>query len=225
LLGKGGAEAVGMMLAAANQPREGTLALVLGVGTLILAAIGVVVQLKDALNTVWETKPPEGGGVWRFLRTYLLSLAGVLGLGFLLIVSMLATTALAVLGKFMAPYFPEALAQIAGSVVSFGVLALMFAGMFKWLPDTPVDWRDVWSGAILTAALFELGKVLIAYYIGKQGLESTYGAAASLVVLLIWVYYSAQIVLFGAEFTNVIAKRRAARGKRSVPLNAPAPRK
>jgi membrane protein len=108
----------------------------------------------------------------------------------------------------MAPYFPEALGQMLGSVVSFAVITLMFAGMFKWLPDTPVAWRDVWSGAIVTAALFELGKFLIALYIGKQGLESTYGAAASIVVVLIWVYYSAQIVLFGAEFTHVRAEQR-----------------
>jgi membrane protein len=214
LLGQGGAEAVAMMLEAANRPREGTLAIVIGIGTLVLAAIGVVMQLKDALNEVWEYKAPNTGGMWRFIRTYLLSLAGVMALGFLLMVSMLATTVLAALGDVLAPYFPEALGQILGSVVSFAIIALMFAAMFKWLPDAHIDWRDVWSGAILTAFLFELGKLAIAYYIGRQGLESTYGAAASIVVVLIWVYYSAQIVLFGAEFTNVIAKRRAARGKR-----------
>ena len=102
--------------------------------------------------------------------------------------------------------------QITGSAVSFGLVTVLFAMMFKWLPDTPVDWRDVWLGAALTAALFEIGKFLIGFYVGKQALESTYGAATSLVMLLIWVYYSAQIVLFGAEFTHVYAKRREAAG-------------
>jgi membrane protein len=214
LLGANGAEAVSMMLASASKPQEGTIALIIGTGTLVLAAIGVVMQLKDALNTVWEYKAPSGGGIWRFIRTYLLSLAGVMTLGFLLLVSMLATTVLATMGSLMAPYFPEALGQLAGSVVSFAIITLMFAAMFKWLPDAKIDWRDVWSGAIVTAALFEAGKIAIAYYIGKQGLESTYGAAASIVVILIWVFYSAQIVLFGAEFTNVVAKRRAAKDKK-----------
>jgi membrane protein len=202
------------MLEAANKPREGSLAIIIGTGTLILAALGVVMQLKDALNTVWEYRAPNTGGIWRFIRTYLLSLAGVMAVGFLLLVSMLATAVLAALGTFMAPYFPEALGTLVGSIVSFAIITLMFAAMFKWLPDERIDWRDVWSGAIVTAALFELGKVAIAYYIGKQGLESTYGAAASIVVVLIWVFYSAQIVLLGAEFTNVVAKRRAVREKR-----------
>jgi membrane protein len=110
-------------------------------------------------------------------------------------------------GVYIAPYLPEAALQIAGSAASFAVIALLFAMMFKWLPDAQVAWRDVWLGAILTAAFFEVGKFLIGLYIGKQGLESTYGAAASIVVVLIWVYYSAQLVLMGAEFTNVYARR------------------
>jgi membrane protein len=134
----------------------------------------------------------------------------------LLLVSLIFTAVLAAFGKFVAPYFPEAALQIAGSAVSFGLITILFAMMFKWLPDTPVDWRDVWLGAALTAALFEIGKFLIGFYVGKQALESTYGAATSLVMLLIWVYYSAQIVLFGAEFTHVHAKRRGLPG--SEPL-------
>ncbi len=216
LLGENGAEAVQLMLASASKPQQGAIALVIGTATLILAAIGVVMQLKAALNEVWEYKAPNTGSVWRFLRTYVLSLAGVLTVGFLLMVSMVATTVLAAIGRVLGPYFPEALAAILGTLVSFGVISLMFAAMFKWLPDARIAWRDVWSGAILTALLFELGKLGIAYYIGKQGLESTYGAAASIVVILIWVFYSAQIVLFGAEFTNVIAKRRAEREKRQL---------
>jgi membrane protein len=163
----------------------------------LFAAIGVVVQLKDALNTVWDVKSPPGKGVWRFARTYVLSLAGVLALGFLLLISLLLTAALSAVGKYIAPYLPEGALQIAGSAASFPVISVLFAMMFKWLPDTRVEWRDVWLGAILTAALFELGKFVIGVYIGKQGLESTYGAAASIVVVLIWVYYSAQLVLMG----------------------------
>ncbi len=207
LLGNTGAQAIDAMLAGASRPREGIIASVIGIGTLIFAAIGVVVQLKDALNTVWEVKPPPGKGIWGFARTYVLSLAGVLSLGFLLLISMLVTTALSAGGKYLAPYLPEAAVQVVSFVVSFGVISLLFAMMFKWLPDAKITWRDVWLGAVGTAALFEIGKFLIGLYIGKQGLESTYGAAASIVIVLIWVYYSAQIVLLGAEFTNVYAKQ------------------
>jgi membrane protein len=207
LLGDSGTQAIDAMLKGANRPREGILASVIGVGTLVFAAVGVVVQLKDALNTVWEVETPPGSGIWRFVRTYIWSLAGVLSVGFLLLISLLLTAGLSAAGKYIAPYLPEAMLQIAGFLSSFAVIALLFAMMFKWLPDTPIAWRDVWLGAILTAALFEVGKFLIGLYIGKQGLESTYGAAASIVIVLIWVYYSAQLVLMGAEFTNVYARR------------------
>jgi membrane protein len=207
VLGDTGTQAVDAMLKGANRPREGMLATALGIGTLLFAAVGVVVQLKDAFNTVWDVETPPGSGIWRFARTYILSFAGVLAIGFLLLVSLLLTAALSAIGKYIAPYLPEAALQSAGFAASFAVIALLFAMMFKWLPDAQVAWRDVWLGAILTAALFEVGKFLIGLYIGKQGLESTYGAAASIVVVLIWVYYSAQLVLMGAEFTNVYARR------------------
>lgn len=208
LLGESGAKAIEAMLAAANKPSEGVWATIIGVATLVFAAIGVVVQLKDALNTVWEVESPDGGGIWRFARTYVLSFAGVLALGFLLLISMLVTSALSAAGKYVAPYMPEAIFQAVSFLVSFAVISLLFAMMFKWLPDAKIAWRDVWIGAVLTAALFEIGKLLIGLYIGKQGLESTYGAASSIIIVLVWVYYSAQIVLLGAEFTNVYAKRR-----------------
>jgi membrane protein len=208
LLGDSGAQAIEAMLAgAAGQTNEGLFAAALGLGTLLFAAIGVVVQLKDALNTTWEVEAPAGSGVWHFLRTYIVSLAGVLALGFLLLVSMLLTAALAAVGKFIAPVLPEGILQAVTMVMSFGVISLLFAMMFKWLPDAEVNWHDVWPGAILTATLFEIGKFAIGLYIGKQGLESAYGAAASIVVVLIWVYYSAQIVLVGAEFTHIYATR------------------
>jgi membrane protein len=153
----------------------------------------------------------SGVGHLALCRTYIWSLAGVLSVGFLLLISMLLTAALSALGKYIAPYLPEATLQIAGSLASFAIITLLFAMMFKWLPDTPIAWRDVWLGAILTAALFEVGKLLIGLYIGKQGLESTFGAAASVVVVLIWIYYTAQLVLMGAEFTNVYARRYGSR--------------
>jgi membrane protein len=207
LLGENGAKAIESMLAGARQPTEGVVATAIGLGTLLFAAIGVVVQLKDAVNTVWEVRPPSRSGIWRFMRTYVVSLAGVLAVGFLLLTSLVLTAGLAAVGKFIAPYLPETAMHVVGIVASFAMIALLFAMMFKWLPDANVRWRDVWPGALLTAGLFEIGKFLIGLYIGKQGLESTYGAAASIVVVLIWVYYSAQIVLVGAEFTRAYAIR------------------
>lgn len=149
--------------------------------------------------------------MWQFVRAYLVSLAGILALGFLLLVSLLLSTALSASGKYFSPHLPEAALHIVGSITSFGVITLLFAMMLKWLPDTSVRWGDVWLGAAFTAALFEIGKLLISVYIGKQALESTYGAAASLVVVLIWIYYSSQIVLMGAEFTHAYMKRRGRR--------------
>jgi membrane protein len=211
LLGDAGAQAVDAMLAGASKPQQGIVATVLGIGLLLLAAVGVVVQLKDALNTVWEVEARKKGGTWQFVRAYLVSLAVVLALGFLLLVSLLLSTALSASGKYLSPHLPEAALQIVGSITSFGVITLLFAMMFKWPPDTSVRWRDVWPGAAITAALFEIGKLLISVYVGKQALESTYGAAASLVILLIWIYYSSQIVLMGAEFTHVYTNRRGPR--------------
>jgi membrane protein len=207
LLGDKGAEAVNTMLTSAGKPSEGIFASIIGTVTLVFAAIGVVVQLKEALNTVWEVRKPSGKGIWGFVRAYVLSLAGVLAIGFLLLISMLLTAGLAAFSKSFGSAIPETLMHAVSFAVSFGVTSLLFALMFKWLPDTQVAWRDVWLSAVVTAALFEIGKFLIGFYIGKQGLESTYGASASIVVVLIWVYYSAQIVLFGAELANMRAKQ------------------
>jgi membrane protein len=228
LLGDATAKAVDAMLVGASKPQQGLMATVLGTALLLFAAVSVVVQLKDAFNTVWEVDAKKISGVWQFIRAYLVSVAAVITLGFLLLVSLVFTAALSVAGKYLGPQLPETALQITGSLVSFVAIAALFAMMFKWLPDTPVDWRDVWLGAAITAALFEAGKLLIGIYIGKQALDSTYGAAASLVVLLIWVYYSSQIVLLGAEFTHVYAgmykraepqadSRAVATARRAVP--------
>jgi membrane protein len=208
ILGNTGAQAVQAMLADAARPREGLLATMLGLTALIFAAIGVVVQLKDALNTVWEVGETPGHGLWHFIRNYVVSFAAVLALGFLLLVSLLVTAGLAAFGKYAAPHVQEWLLHLITVLASVGTISLLFAMMFKWLPDAAVDWYDVWLGAVVTAVLFELGKSAIAFYIGKQGLESTYGAAASIIVVLIWVYYSSQIILVGAEITHAFAKHK-----------------
>src|ERR1700751_375320 len=207
LLGHSGATAVDAMLAGANQPQQGTLAAVIGAAVLLIAALGVVVQLKSAFNAVWEVDERQISGFWQFIRSYLVSLAAVIGLGFLLLVSLLFTTALSAAGQFLGAQLPQTALQSAGSLISFAAITAMFAMMFKWLPDTEVEWRDVWLGAAITAALFELGKLVIGIYVGKLALASTYGAAASLVILLIWVYSSSQILLLGAEFTHCYASR------------------
>ncbi|GEC17615.1 YihY/virulence factor BrkB family protein [Nitrobacter winogradskyi] len=205
MLGDNGAKAVEAMLAGANRPTAGLVASILGLGALLFAAIGVVVQLKDALNVVWEVEQSKESGLWHFARNYLLSFAAVLSLGFLLLVSLLVSAGLAAAGKHASAYLPEGVLHIVTMLVSFVVVMVLFAMMFKWLPDVSVDWRDVWLGAFLTAVFFEIGKAGIGFYIGKQGLESTYGAAASIVVVLIWVYYTSQIILMGAEVTHSYA--------------------
>jgi membrane protein len=211
ILGETGAAAVQAMLADASRSRQGELATVLGVAALIFAAIGVVVQLKDALNVVWEVENKDSAGIWPFLRSYVISLAAILALGFLLLTSMVVTALVAAFASYAKAYVQEWVLHLLSSLVSFAAVSVLFAMMFKWLPDTPVDWYDVWLGAIVTGLLFELGKSAIGFYIGKQGLESTYGAAASIVVVLIWVYYSAQIVLMGAEITRAFALHQGSR--------------
>jgi membrane protein len=150
LLGDKGGESVNTMLSAAGKPSEGIFASVIGTVTLIFAAVGVVIQLREALNVVWEVKPKAGGGIWGFARNYVLSLAGVLTLGFLLLVSMLLTAGLAAFTSHFSTFIPEALMQAASFVVSFAVVSVLFTLMFKWLPDAEVEWRDVWLGGVGT---------------------------------------------------------------------------
>ncbi len=207
MVGQTAAAAIDSMLSSANKPQQGLLATVIGTAVLLFSALGVVVQLKDAFNTVWEVDEKNISGAWQFIRTYLISLAAVIGVGFLLLISLAFTTGLSAAGQYLGAQLPQTVLQAVGSLISFAAITAMFAVMFKLLPDTDVEWRDVWLGAAITAALFELGKLLIGIYVGKLALASTYGAAASLVILLIWVYYSSQIVLLGAEFTHCYANR------------------
>jgi membrane protein len=220
LLGDAPARAIDAMLAGARHPQQGLLATAVGAVILVFSALGVVVQLKDAFNTVWEVDAKKISGLWQFIRGYLVSLAAVLALGFLLLVSLLVTAGLSAASAYLGT---ASSLQIAGSLVSLAAITVVFAAMFRWLPDAEVAWRDVWLGAFMTAALFEIGKFLIGLYIGRLALDSTYGAAASIVILLIWIYYSSQIVLLGAEFTHVHAvRRRCARDAAASPARASA---
>lgn len=205
MLGAQAASAVESLLAGAGKPSQGIFATLLGFVTLVFGAIGVVVQLKDALNTVFDVKPKRSQGIWGFARTYAVSFAGVVSLGFLLLISMILTAILSAAGSLVQTVMPEAVLQLATTLVSFLVTTGLFATMFRWLPDAEISWQDIVPGALLTAALFEVGRFLVGFYIGKQGLESTYGGAASLVVVLVWVYYTSQIVLFGAEFVRALS--------------------
>ena len=203
LLGPTGSQAVEAMLKGAGPSGSGLLSGLIGVVLLLVAALGVVVQLKDALNTIWEVKEPESGGIWWYLRTYLVSFAGILGLGFLLAISLVVSTGLSAISSWLGGG-ESLLWQAVNFLVSVAVLSAIFAMLFKWFPDASVRWDDALKGALATSLLFNIGKLGIGWYIGSQGLESTYGAAASIVVLLIWIYYSAQILLFGAEVTHVL---------------------
>jgi membrane protein len=219
VIGDKGAEAVGAMLGGAGSTGQGVFATIVGTATLMFAAIGVIVQLKEALNTVWEVEAERQSGLWAFVREYLLSFAGVLALGFLLMISMLLSAGLAATGKYLGSALSEPLMQALSFAISFLTTTAMFALLFKWMPDANVEWRDVILGAFGTAALFEIGKFIISYYIGKQGLDSTYGASASIVIVLIWVYYSAQILLFGAEFTHARFRQRQSQKARPSSLD------
>ena len=222
LLGETGSKAVDAMLAGASSPHGGRLAALAGVVLLVIAALGVVSQLKDAMNTIWNVEEPRGAGIWWYVRSYLISFAGILSLGFLLAVSLVISTTLAAFSSW-AGTASTVLGEAINFLASLAVLTALFVMLFKWFPDTEVAWRDVVPGAVVTALLFNFGKFAIGWYIGTQGLESTYGAAASIVILLIWVYYSAQIVLFGAELTHAYATETGSR--RTTDVNAELPHK
>src|SRR5579883_883796 len=211
LVGKEGATAIQAMIQNAHRPGSGgTIATVVGVITLLFGASGVFGQLQDALNTIWGVKPRPGQGLQSFLQARFLSFAMVLVIGFLLLVSLVLSAALAAIGTVFSHLLPDyvIVGQILNFVVSFGFITLLFAAIYKFLPDVSVNWKDLWVGAATTALLFNIGKFIIGFYLGSSSASSTYGAAGSLVVILLWVFYSAQIILFGAEFTQVFAKSR-----------------
>ncbi len=213
LIGENGREAIDAMIQGARKPAAGIIATVIGVVTLLLAAGGLFGQLQDALNTIWEVQPKPGRGIMGTIKDRFLSFSMVLGVGFLLLVSLMISAALSAVGTLVAgdAYAETLLWQLVNFVVSFVATTLLFAMIFKILPDVKIAWRDVAIGAVATAALFALGRFAISLYLGKAAPESTYGAAGSLVALLLWVYYSAQILFMGAEFTQVYAKTYGSR--------------
>jgi membrane protein len=209
LVGSEGGEAVQALVSAADKPKTGAWATVIAAVTLFVGATGVFVQLQDALNQVWSVRRKPGPGLPNFIKDRLLSFTLVIGIGFLLLVSLVLSAALAALGNFMAGVLPaqETLWQGINFAISFAVITLLFAMIFKVLPDVTIAWRDVWVGAFITALLFNLGKFLIGLYLGRSTVASAYGAAGSLIIVLLWVYYSAQILFFGAKFTQIYANR------------------
>jgi len=207
LLGPQAASALQEMVKSAAKPKSGTIATVLGVVTLIFGAGGVFGQLKQSLNVIWHVDETKSGGLMTMLKQRFLSFAMVLGVGFLLLVSLVFDAIISAMGKFMGGIIGgEALWQTVEIIVSLALITVLFAMIFRFLPDTEVAWRDVWFGAAFTSVLFVVGKFALGIYFGKSAVGSSYGAAGSLVLLLVWVYYSAQILFFGAEFTKVYAQ-------------------
>jgi membrane protein len=210
MMGRDGAHAVEGLLISASEPANSLLATLLSVGLLVFGATTVFAELQDAFDRIWRVPSRKRmSGIWILVRARLLSFGMMLGIAFLLMVSLVFSAAIAALGKWWGPYFGgwESLLQLVNFVFSFGMASVLFALIYKIMPRVHLEWRDVWIGAAFTAALFVIGKHLIGIYIGKSAIASGFGAAASLVVMLIWVYYSAQIFLLGAEFTWVYAHR------------------
>ena len=220
LVGAQGATFVSNLLTSAGNPSRGIFATIIGVITLILGALGAFNELQDALNTIWNVKAEETKGFVQSIKktvfNKLLSFAMILGIGFLLLVSLVVSAGLSAVQTFLGNILPfsEFISQLINLVISIGVITVLFALIYKFLPDAEIAWRDVWLGAFVTAILFSIGKTLIGLYLGSRAIGSSFGAAGSLVLLLVWIYYSAQILFFGAEFTQVYANTL---GSRIVP--------
>jgi membrane protein len=209
LVGPVGGELAKAVLMSADEPRKGFIAIVTGIVTLLIGATGVFGQLQDALNIIWEVERKPGGGVWSLIRSRLLSFAMVIGIGFMLLVSLVLSAAITLLQNHFASSIGHGLLwQVINVGVSLIVMSVLFGLMFKLLPDVYIAWRDVVFGAIVTGLLVTIGKFAIGLYLGHSSVGSAYGAAGSLVVLLVWIYYTSLIVLFGAELTQAYARKR-----------------
>ncbi|MEH1847925.1 MAG: YihY/virulence factor BrkB family protein [Nostoc sp.] len=224
LVGKDGAQFIQTAIQNANKPQTGVMASIISVVVLLLGATGLFTELQDSLNTIWEVKPKPGRGINNIIRLRFLSFAMVIGIGFLLLVSLVISTGLAALVKYFGNILPgvDFLWRIVNFVLSFSITTALFGLIFKVLPDVKITWNDVFIGSVITSFLFSIGRFLLGQYLGNGSFGSTYGAAGSLVVLLAWVNYAAQILFFGAEFTQVYA-RRYGRGivptKDAIPLS------
>ncbi|HEY0553682.1 MAG TPA: YihY/virulence factor BrkB family protein, partial [Thermoanaerobaculia bacterium] len=207
LVGEQGGQAIQTMIANVGKHGSGVLATIVGVVTILFGATGVFVQIQTSLDRIWNVEPKPGAGIWGFVKTRMLSFGMILGIGFLLLVSLVVTTAVSAVGAWATGLLPAAKVLVEGGtfVVSFALITLLFAMIYKVLPDVEIGWRDVWIGAASTALLFTAGKFLFGLYLAKSSVASTYGAAGSLVIVLLWIYYSAQILFLGAEFTQVYA--------------------
>jgi len=197
----------------ANKGGGSIIATVIGIITLLFGAAGVFGQLKDALNTIWEVQPKPGAGIMGMLRERFLSFTMVLGTGFLLLVSLVLNAAVSALSNFLSDALPgsDFLWQIVNLIVTIGVITLMFALLYRFLPDVKIAWSDVWIGAAVTAILFTIGQFALGLYLGSGSIGSAWGGAGSLVIILVWIYYSAQILFLGAEFTQVYTNRYGSR--------------
>lgn len=225
-LGSEGAIAIEGLLKSVSLHNQGIVGTALGVALLLVGATSVFAELQNALDRIWrapETNKPRG--LIGLMRARLLSFGLILGLGFLMIVSLIASAALTALNEWWAPLFGgwDLVLQGVNFVVSFGLVTAVFAMIYKFMPSVPIAWRDVWVGAAVTAALFTVGKFLIGLYIGKSGVTSGFGAASSIVLLLVWVYYSAQIFFVGAEFTWVYAHRFGSKKAEEYKIERPSP--
>ena len=225
LVGDTGAAAIEGLLKSVSEPGKGIVAAALGALTLMIGATAVFGELQSALDRIWKV-PPETkrGGLWKMARKRLLSFGMVTGLGFMLLISLVLSAALAALGKWWGNILGHwgVVLQILNLAVSFAVITGLFAMIYKFMPRASIPWRDVWVGAAVTAMLFTLGKFLIGLYLGGTSMASGFGAAGSLVILLAWIYYSAQIFLLGAEFTWVFSQRRLARMRARIETKASA---
>jgi len=222
MVGPAGARAIEQLIEGARRPAAGILASAIGLVTLFLGATSVVVDLRDALNTIWEAPSRNGSTLMSavsFLKDRLRSFLLVVGVGFVLLLSLVVNTWLAAAGSFVTEFLrvPEVIMQSIASVLSLILGTLLFAMVYKILPDVFIEWRDVVLGAAVTSLLFTLGRVLISLYLGKTSVASSFGAAGSLVAVLVWVYYSAQVFFLGAEFTHVFAERYGSRRGRRRP--------
>lgn len=229
-MGSEAAAAIQGLLESVNKPAKGTLATIVGLALVLIGATSVFAELQDAMDRIWRAPARhKTNGLWALLRTRLLSFGMILSIGFLLMVSLVMGAVLSAFSRWWSPFFSgwESVAQVMNTVVSFGLTMLAFAMIYKIMPRVKIAWRDVWIGAGVTAFLFTAGKFLIGLYIGRSGVVSGFGAASSIVIVLIWVYYSAQIFLIGAEFTWVYAHIFGSRKGQTRPLTqeAPPPRK
>ena len=216
VVGSGAGQLINQTLDNANKGGANIIATIIGLATLIFGAAGVFGQLKDSLNTIWEVQPKPGAGIKAMLKDRFLSFTMVLGTGFLLLVSLVLSAAIALLGAFLKSVLPggDLLAQAVNFAIAVGVVALMFALLFKYLPDIKIAWSDVWIGALFTSLLFLVGQFALAFYLQSGAVGKSFGAASSVIIVLVWIYYSAQIFFFGAEFTQVYTNRY---GSRVVP--------